>query len=186
MRTPVFAVLTACLCMGISACGGNGGSDASGPADMSSDCASRCGAVATKCGYAASQCSLICPGAPDAQLTCIEMAGCSMTAFKACLNSMQPGDMASSGTGDMAHMCIALTQTGCNSLNNPSNCCTDAIHTAVVCNGNSDGQGNSQCCVNLGNPCTQASDCCGHAASASMLVRCCPNGKCSDAFGQCP
>jgi hypothetical protein len=60
--------------------------------------------------------------------------------------------------------CIGMGATGCNTANNPSTCCTDAARPKVVCNGNNDGKGHAQCCVNLGDACATVDDCCGYAA----------------------
>ena len=82
------------------------------------------------------------------------------------------------GSGTPPHSgCLGLNQTGCNPLNDPPDCCTDLAHPSVSCS-DDDVVGSRapvQCCVPMGSPCAQASDCC---ANKSLGVKCCPDGTC--------
>ena len=82
----------------------------------------------------------------------------------------------SGSSGSSGKPCVNIGQSGCSSLNAPSGCCTDGDHPKVVCNGNNDGKGTAQCCVNSGDACTKASDCCGYAGNPQLFA--CNDGKC--------
>ena len=77
--------------------------------------------------------------------------------------------------------CVSFGDSGCNSFNNPSGCCTSAGRSKIICEANNDGAGNAQCCVKLGDPCLEPSDCCGYAgASLSLQAHyACTNNVCA-------
>lgn len=69
--------------------------------------------------------------------------------------------------------CVASGNTGCNALNNPSNCCDDR----QMCSSNSNAAGETICCVPFNGPCTVPSDCCGNDYSDNAWT--CIEGTCS-------
>lgn len=91
-----------------------------------------------------------------------------------------PSDSGASSSGD-GGTCIRLNGTGCDTLNNPSNCCTNSEHPDVTCNDNNDNKGHAQCCVAKDKHCQSSSDCCGYATN-SDLYRCSAESKCTTAF----
>jgi hypothetical protein len=133
------------------------------------DCVPRCSAVASACAQPSSQCAAQCGSLTEVQLTCLESAGCEPGAIKKCLAGGTGGTDAGPKTDGGATACIAVGATGCSSLNAPSGCCTDAKRTKVVCNGNNDGKGNAQCCVDKGNGCSNVADCCGYAGAPDSV-----------------
>lgn len=144
-------------------------SSTEGGAALPSDCASRCEQKATQCGApdAAQHCAELCPSLTETSLACIETSSCD--AASQCMEDSPTGgsDGGANATKDggttKPSQCIAVGASGCNSLNTSGECCTDSTRTKVVCNGNNDGQGHDQCCVDKGNACKDVSDCCGYA-----------------------
>jgi hypothetical protein len=178
--------------------GGGGSSGSSGdPVVSTQDCTSACESKATGCGApaatATARCADVCGNQPtQGQLACLADKSCadlakldSAAQFDAlCAKGSSPpapdgGTSTPKDSGSTA--CIALGKTGCSSLNAPSGCCTDAKHPTVVCNGNNDGNGNAQCCVNSEKPCVDVADCCGYAGASAQVKALykCAAGVCS-------
>lgn len=193
-------------CTGSNCTGTGGGNSAT------LNCAARCEAKLTGCGAPSSAVAENCPGicamaTTEAQMLCLEAQSCitSIENVKRNCgfgtsgtgggsgsgggNSGTGGGSSgtgggSSGTGGGSTACIALAQSGCSSLNAPSNCCPTSGRPDIVCNGNNDGQNHAQCCVNPGKTCVQDSDCCGHAATPNLYA-CCPSTKKCGFPGDC-
>ncbi len=153
---------------------------------MGSDCFTRCSNKLTSCGVispeAGDACANhVCNVSPtDDQLTCLESTACGLltSSTQVCGFSLGGGGTTTSSGGTTTSsggMCISLGAGGCNAQNNPSGCCTDAAHPSTVCHANADSS--LQCCVPIGQPCTQSSDCCG-SADSNGLYKCCPTGLC--------
>lgn len=177
--------------------GDGGGTRTGDPVVSASDCEDACLAKASECGAPAggaeSQCGAICGRSPtESQVACLSARSCAELARLdgpddfdvTCKKGTSPTPSTTStptapakDSGPAA--CIALGKGGCSSLNAPSGCCSDSAHPTVVCNGNNDGKGNAQCCVNIGKACTAVTDCCGYAGAneqTKKLYRC--DGTC--------
>lgn len=170
--TAGLSIAIACSSSESSSSGGDGsGGDGSG-SQAASDCVDRCTALAQRCQQPADACAQQCQSLTESQLTCLERAPCDIGDVRKCLKD---GSDAGSGRSDASTgkdsggACKQLGATGCNALNNPSGCCTDSSHPKVACNGNNDGKGNAQCCVNQGDPCTNVTDCCGYAGASDQV-----------------
>ncbi len=74
--------------------------------------------------------------------------------------------------------CIESGRTGCNSGNNPSNCCDDR----QSCSGNGNAAGETVCCVAGNKPCSQDSDCCGYDSPDNKWL--CTNDVCTFTLGE--
>jgi hypothetical protein len=166
---------------GSSGTGASGGSSA-----VPANCASDCTARASQCGQPSARCTQLCASITGAQYACIQGAGCDQEKAADCLegggsssgsSGSSSGSSGSSSGSSGSTACIQLGKTGCSSLNAPSGCC-DVSGLQVVCNGNNDGKGNSQCCVNQGNTCKADADCCGNAANPTITKCCAGTKKC--------
>ena len=150
------------------------------------DCNSRCEPHATRCNLPAGACAQICSDKlTPAALDCIDALSCSAGEddLEACKKKGGSGSSSSSSSSSSSGSaaCIEMLHTGCNSLNNPSNCCADDDHSMVSCFGNNDGQGHAQCCVQKGGKCTDVSECCGYGAgddTVKALYKC-QSGTCT-------
>lgn len=185
-RTLILAATLGCLavaCSGTStetSSGGASGTSASfGARGAPADCIGTCTAQASRCQQDAARCSQLCGSITSVQAACIQSAECDEDKAAECLKSGSSGGTSGGGTSGTsgARACIELGGGGCGSLNAPSNCCALADRPEIVCNGNNDGKGNAQCCVNVGKACRESSDCCGNASSPTTF-KCCPTGKC--------
>ena len=134
------------------------------------NCISRCTTVANRCGQPSDECSRQCGSLTEAQLSCVERAGCEAGTIKKCMEGgaarSDAGEKADGGSNSNA--CVAIGASGCYTHNAPSGCCTDSRHPTVVCYGNNDGNDNAQCCVERGDPCTKVTDCCGYGAAPDV------------------
>lgn len=193
-----FAVATMAVSFACSTTAGtddeaDGGSDPSATDTVvsASECGSQCEGKATECGApagsATSQCDAICGRSPTkSQVACLLAKSCSVLARldsaddldEACAKPSTPAPGPTAGrdssvapkdSGPTA--CVAIGRTGCSSLNAPSGCCADSKRPTIVCNGNNDGKGNAQCCVNQGKTCVDVADCCGYAGASESLKK---------------
>ena len=177
---------------------GGSGPGATDPVVSASECGSQCEQKAAECGApagsATSQCDAICGRSPTkSQVACLLEKSCSVLARldsaddfdEACAKPSTPPAPTSGRDSSVAPRdsgptaCVAIGKTGCSSLNAPSGCCADSKRPTIVCNGNNDGKGNAQCCVNQGKTCVEVSDCCGYAGASDdikKLYRC--DGTC--------
>jgi hypothetical protein len=185
-------------CSSTSSTPGNGSSSSGGagsdPVVSTQECTSACESKAAGCGApaatATAQCASVCGNQPtQGQLTCLSGKSCAELAkvdsaaqFDAlCAKGSSPASDGGTPKDSGPTACVALGKTGCSSLNAPSGCCTDAKHPTVVCNGNNDGNGNAQCCVNSGKPCVDVADCCGYAGASPQVKALykCQSGVCA-------
>ena len=113
-----------------------------------------------------------CSGYPrcsgDAVETCEVVDGVRVTERAACGSNETCADARCE-----QNACIASGRTGCNSGNNPSNCCDDR----QKCSGNGNAAGETICCVPFNGECTEDSDCCGSDSADNPWT--CVQGKCS-------
>jgi len=113
-----------------------------------------------------------CDGYPRCEgnsvVTCTEIDGGTSTETSACgmLETCTDGEC-------VADACIETGMTGCNALNNPSNCCDDR----ETCFSNGNQAGETICCVPGGDPCDSHEQCCNSDNPTTPYQ--CINGECT-------
>ena len=105
------------------------------------------------------------------------MATCTVSGSTTSIEQQACGATATCNAGKCeADACIETNATGCRPLNDPSGCCDDR----ATCFSNGNQQGQTICCIPIGNACDDSSDCCND--DNPTVPTACVNGKCAFAL----
>ncbi|GEM_PF-5023048 len=144
----------------------NGGSNGQNNG-LAGNCQDLCVAKAILCGAPSDQGQLFCKNdicisnPTDSEMMCFQEKSCpELLGFfqdpDGTICGIGVGTPNNGVTNNGMNACIKQNATGCNSSNNPSNCC----NTNASCFGKGNLQGETICCNPVDKPCEKTTDCC--------------------------